>query len=106
MPAQTRNDLPSLYSGSLSKPEPKPKQAADGLCGPPVVVVEDSAQPFTTLDRAVQVEDALPLLDRPTVESLMIPFDGIGLGVFLRGAARRRGFSSKGMIWARHSDLA
>jgi hypothetical protein len=51
------------------------QNSADRLSGPPFVVVKDPTPPFMADDGGIHVDHALPLLDQPTVEPLMIPLD-------------------------------
>ena len=63
------------------------QNSADRLSGPPFVVVEHPTQPFMADDGGTHVDDALPLLDQPVVESLMISLEVVMLRVFLHGVA-------------------
>ena len=55
----------------------------DRLSGPPFVVVEDSAQPFTALNCGIHVDHTVWHLDQPIAESLVISLEVIMLRVFL-----------------------
>jgi len=63
------------------------KNSADRPSGPPFVVVEDAAQPFMTHEGGIHVDRAMPFLDQPVVESLIIALEVIVLGVFLHSVA-------------------
>lgn len=61
--------------------------SAERPIGPPFVVAEDAAWPCMTHERGIHVDRSMPFLDRPVVESLMIPLEAIVLDRFLHGAA-------------------
>ncbi len=61
---------------------------ADRLSGSPLVVVEDSAQPFAPLNGGIHIDCVVPLLDQSIVDSLMIPIDVRVLRVLLHHVAQ------------------
>ncbi len=61
------------------------QNSADPLRGPPVVVVQDSTQPFSSSDIATRVGRATSILDQLVLEPLMIALDVVVLGVCLHG---------------------
>jgi hypothetical protein len=63
------------------------QNSADRLGRPPFVVVEDATQPFMTHEGGIHVDRAMPFLDQPAVESLMIALEVVVVGVFLHSVA-------------------
>jgi len=55
------------------------------LRGPPIIVFEDTSQPFLTLDGTVPIGLVARLLNRLVVETLVIALTMVMLCVFLHG---------------------
>ena len=63
------------------------ENSADRLSGPPLVVVEDSGEPFMTLNGRMYVDRTVTVLHQPVVESLMVSLNVVVLRVFLHSVA-------------------
>ena len=61
---------------------------AHRLCGPPVIVFEDSTEPLATLDSAALTDRTARFLDQLIVEALVIALQVVVLRIFLDGLAK------------------
>jgi hypothetical protein len=71
-----------IHLDSFSRGVPN---SADLLSGPPVVVIQHPAEPFSALDASSHVDFASLIVDQPIVDSLVIPLDVVVLHVLSHG---------------------
>ena len=58
------------------------------LCRAPIIVFEDTPQPFSTADGTGHVRVVSGVLDQPIVETLVIALKVVVLGVLVQGVAK------------------
>ena len=61
--------------------------SAHRLCGPPVIVFEDTAEPLSTVNRTAHIHPTVRFLDQLVVEPLVIALEMVVLRVLLHGLA-------------------
>jgi hypothetical protein len=90
LPATAFAGLP-IPMGQLRMGHPLPvlwQYLAHRLCGPPMIVFEDTTEPLSTVNRTALIDRTARILDQLVVEPLVIALQRVVLRVFLHGLAK------------------